>query len=110
VRWGRIYRSGELDALTDGDLAKVDALGIKLVCDLRSPSEVEIAPEGAPARSETSKIPVFDTSVDRRGPPRVPQGVARRDARRVRVDQLLLPQGPRDQRGRTGSLRRQMLE
>jgi protein-tyrosine phosphatase len=64
VRWGQIYRSGELDALTDADLATVDGLGIKLVCDLRAPSEIELAPDRSPTGSETISIPVTDDSQD----------------------------------------------
>jgi protein-tyrosine phosphatase len=64
VRWGRLYRSGELDELTDADLATIQDLGIKLVCDLRSPSEIEIGPDRLPAGVETVRIPVVDDSVD----------------------------------------------
>ena len=64
VRWGRIYRSGELDALTDADVATVDGLGIKLVCDLRAPSEINLAPDRPPTGAETISIPVTDDSQD----------------------------------------------
>ena len=64
VRWGQIYRSGSLDELTDADYATAQALGIKLVCDLRSPSEIAAAPDRAPTGAETLSIPVFDRSVD----------------------------------------------
>ena len=46
VRWGRVYRSGSIDKLTDADLTKIHALGIKLVCDLRAPSEIGSRPTG----------------------------------------------------------------
>lgn len=39
LRPGRIFRSGELSGLTDTDLGHLEALGIKLVCDLRSSGE-----------------------------------------------------------------------
>lgn len=39
VAWGRLFRSGHLGHLTDADLAAVRRLGIRLVCDLRAPSE-----------------------------------------------------------------------
>ena len=35
VRMGLAYRSNGLEHLTDGELAQIDKLGIKLVCDLR---------------------------------------------------------------------------
>ncbi len=39
VRWGRIYRSGQLSALTDTDRRYLHSLGIELVCDFRHPRE-----------------------------------------------------------------------
>ncbi len=39
VRWGKVYRSGALDRLTDGDLAALSALGLRTICDLRHPEE-----------------------------------------------------------------------
>jgi protein-tyrosine phosphatase len=64
VRWGQLYRSGELAKLTDADLATVDELGIKLVCDLRAPGEVAIGPDRLPAGVETVSIPITDDSQD----------------------------------------------
>jgi len=64
VKWGRIYRSGSLDALTDADLAYLEGLGIKLVCDLRAPSEITIEPDRLPAGVEAVNIPLVDDSVD----------------------------------------------
>jgi len=64
VRWGQIYRSGALDKLTDADLAIVQSLGVKLVCDLRSPSEAQAAPDKVIPGVETVSIPMFDRSVD----------------------------------------------
>ena len=40
VRWGSVYRSGELSQLTESDIGKLAELGIKTVADLRSPQEV----------------------------------------------------------------------
>ncbi len=33
------YRSGELSRLSEADLVRLAAFGIRLVCDLRSPAE-----------------------------------------------------------------------
>jgi protein-tyrosine phosphatase len=47
-RWvevGELYRADGLDVLTDADLATVQALGIKLVCDLRTDGERESKPD-----------------------------------------------------------------
>jgi protein-tyrosine phosphatase len=40
VRWGRIYRSDALHRMTAGDVARIRALGIASVIDLRAPDEV----------------------------------------------------------------------
>jgi protein-tyrosine phosphatase len=44
VRWGRVYRSDSLETLTPADLARLDELGIRLVCDLRRDEERAAAP------------------------------------------------------------------
>lgn len=50
VRMGRIYRAGSLAGLTAGDLERLAALNLKLVCDLRSSEEAydeqDILPQG----------------------------------------------------------------
>jgi protein-tyrosine phosphatase len=45
VEVDKIYRSDGLDALSDADLATVQALGIKLVCDLRTDGERSSKPD-----------------------------------------------------------------
>jgi len=44
VRWGLIYRSGASAMLTPDDLAKVNALGLRNMIDLRSDEERVLAP------------------------------------------------------------------
>ncbi len=44
VRWGLIYRSGATPMLTDADVARVKALGIHDIVDLRSSEERLLAP------------------------------------------------------------------
>ncbi|MGB8328789.1 MAG: tyrosine-protein phosphatase [Polyangiales bacterium] len=46
VRWGLVYRSGELSQLSEDDVGKLGALGIKSVVDLRSPEEVSARGQG----------------------------------------------------------------
>lgn len=45
VRWGRIYRSGELGRLTETDVTEViDVIGLRRACDLRTAGEVAASP------------------------------------------------------------------
>jgi protein-tyrosine phosphatase len=39
VRWQKLYRSGVLAYLTQADLARLDAIGIRVVCDFRNAQE-----------------------------------------------------------------------
>jgi len=39
VRWGRLYRSGVMSGLTEADMSYLSALGVKVICDLRSNQE-----------------------------------------------------------------------
>ena len=45
VRWGQIYRSDHLGDLTDGDLAYLERLGIRTICDFRGRAERESDPD-----------------------------------------------------------------
>lgn len=47
VRWGRVYRSGTLNELSDEDAAAIAKLGLTAICDLRSAEEVAESPEDA---------------------------------------------------------------
>jgi protein-tyrosine phosphatase len=64
VRWGLFYRSDSLAQLTDADLAKLHQLGIKLVCDFRSPEEKAEEPDRLPAEEPPAilELPIFDQS------------------------------------------------
>jgi protein-tyrosine phosphatase len=63
VRWGQVFRSGALVDLTPADLETVDRLGISLVCDLRSDSEVEAEPD-PDIGAEALRLAVTDESTD----------------------------------------------
>ena len=41
VRWGRYYRAGRQDRMTERDLRRAGELGIKTQVDLRAPAEIE---------------------------------------------------------------------
>ncbi|MDR3139946.1 MAG: tyrosine-protein phosphatase [Treponema sp.] len=49
VRWGRVFRSDALHALTEKDRRRLESLGIRRVIDLRSPGEAEKYPDILPA-------------------------------------------------------------
>jgi protein-tyrosine phosphatase len=55
VRHGLVFRSGNLMRLTDADIAKLDVIGFKLVCDLRSKEEVAEEPD----RLSTNPAPQY---------------------------------------------------
>lgn len=48
VRRNRLYRSAALAYISDKEAEKFEKLGIKLVCDLRSPEEISVAPDKVP--------------------------------------------------------------
>jgi len=48
VQWRQFYRSDDLGSLTDEDVKKVESLGLRLVCDFRSPMEREAEPDRLP--------------------------------------------------------------
>lgn len=48
VRRGLVFRSGGLARLTDADVAKLDIIGFKLVCDLRGKDEIAQEPDRLP--------------------------------------------------------------
>lgn len=58
IGWNRVYRAGQLSQLTEADLAQLTNLDIKIVCDLRSPEEVNEAPDNLPTGVPSMSIPV----------------------------------------------------
>lgn len=46
--WGRLYRSGTMVGLSEADHEVLDALGLRLVCDLRSTRERTARPSALP--------------------------------------------------------------
>jgi protein-tyrosine phosphatase len=49
VRWGKIFRSDNLGRLTDRDVIYLQKMGIRLVCDFRTPAEIKKLPDRYPA-------------------------------------------------------------
>ena len=48
IRWGRVFRSDNLARLTEADVAFLQHMGIRLVCDFRTPAEVKKMPDRFP--------------------------------------------------------------
>jgi protein-tyrosine phosphatase len=48
TRWGRVFRTDSLHELTVEDLQRLDRLGVAVICDLRSPGEVDERPGPRP--------------------------------------------------------------
>jgi protein-tyrosine phosphatase len=48
VKWGLVFRSDNLGRLTDRDVAFLQRMGIRLVCDFRTPAEAEKLPDRFP--------------------------------------------------------------
>lgn len=66
VRYGQVFRSGKLDGLTDAGRQAAQALGIRLICDMRSPEEVADAPDAmidATTRSEAFPLQTDDNRI-----------------------------------------------
>ncbi len=64
TRWGRLFRSGSLTGLTSGDHERLAAMGIRLVCDLRSNEEIQEDPDNLPETLPIhyTHLPVFNRS------------------------------------------------
>ena len=61
VRAGMIYRSATLAHLTEADVAAVQALNIRTVCDLRGVEEAERRPSRLPHGAERVHLPIEPT-------------------------------------------------
>ncbi len=59
VRWGQIYRSDRLSALTKEDQTYLASLGLKTVIDFRSQAEVAKDPDRLPSGAEYIKAPII---------------------------------------------------
>jgi protein-tyrosine phosphatase len=51
VRWGRVFRSDSLSALSETDLAVLERTGLRLVCDFRGEDEVRAEPNRLAGRA-----------------------------------------------------------
>lgn len=64
VKWGVVYRSGELSQLTHDDVGRLGELGIKAVVDLRSPEEVSARGQGRlPPGARVVTLPIASSDI-----------------------------------------------
>jgi protein-tyrosine phosphatase len=54
VKWGQIFRSGHLSRVTEKDKALFQSMGIRVVCDFRTPGEVSAQPDWLPEDGSVS--------------------------------------------------------
>jgi protein-tyrosine phosphatase len=59
TRWGQVFRSGGLSDLTEADQQYLAALGVKLVCDLRTMQEAARSPDRLPEGIPYRALPVY---------------------------------------------------
>ncbi len=48
VKWGEVFRSGHLSRVTDKDKALLEKMGMRVVCDFRTPGEIKAQPDWLP--------------------------------------------------------------
>ena len=63
VRWRQLYRSSNLSELTDTGLEAFEALGIRMVIDLRSLTEIESAPDRLPEGVDWQNIRLEESAI-----------------------------------------------
>jgi protein-tyrosine phosphatase len=63
VRWGTLYRSGTMASLTDADYDYLNALGIRVLCDLRTMTERKHEPDAWRTASKPAYV-AFDYEME----------------------------------------------
>jgi protein-tyrosine phosphatase len=56
TRWGVLFRADNLAGLTDGDLVRLEMLGLRTLIDFRLPIERQISPDRLPPGSSIRKV------------------------------------------------------
>ncbi len=64
TRWGVVYRSDRLNALTDADVAHLATLGLRTVCDFRYDREVDEDPSRLPDGARVVRLAVGSAAGD----------------------------------------------
>ena len=64
VKWGLIYRSEALGRLSEEDLTHLNARGLRLICDLRTPREITRLPDRVPINAQWTATPTQEGDFD----------------------------------------------
>lgn len=56
VKWGRVFRSGHLSRATEKDRLLLQNMGIRVICDFRTPGEIKAQPDWLPADGSISYL------------------------------------------------------
>ena len=54
VKWGQVFRSGHLSRVTDKDKVLLQKMGMRVVCDFRTPGEIKAQPDWLPEDGSVS--------------------------------------------------------
>ena len=65
VKWGSIYRSEALGRLSEEDLEHLRELGLRLICDLRTPGEIKRLPDRVPKTTRWAATPAQEGDFDK---------------------------------------------
>lgn len=64
IVWGHFFRSGQLSKLKSSEYAKLEALNVKTIIDLRTDKELAKKPDRVPAGVDYKNVQVYDDSED----------------------------------------------
>jgi protein-tyrosine phosphatase len=56
LKWGEVFRSGHLARVSEEDKRLIQRMGIKVVCDFRTPAETEAQPDWLPEDGSTTYL------------------------------------------------------
>ncbi|MCZ2127366.1 MAG: tyrosine-protein phosphatase [Anaerolineales bacterium] len=62
IRWGVLYRSGDLHKLTKNDLRKLESLNLTRVFDFRAEHEAQSRPDQLPQGARSIRLPILDST------------------------------------------------
>jgi len=60
VRWGKVFRTGNLSRLNNKDMKYLEAMNIRQVCDLRSTSKTKAMPDRLPPGVGYRHTPIYE--------------------------------------------------